>query len=185
MSSSLLRVGHVPEDLDHFYRGARTAFSSVERTRPPRFLGNPCVHAPLLDPDGPPTPGHHGVSNAAFRSLNDVGSASISLTRLYHAACTLPVYASQLGSPPDHATLGSGWWPTFTGSGLSPAGSLREVSVMLTSCYRMSSASPRLCLAQQSHETHPTISGLQVVRIIGSYWLDLPGIESEGNMPVK
>ena len=37
------------------------------------------------------------------------------LSRLYHAACTLSVYASQPGSPPDHATLDSGWWPALTG----------------------------------------------------------------------
>ena len=37
------------------------------------------------------------------------------LSRLYHAACTLSVYASQPGSPPDHAKLDSGWWPALTG----------------------------------------------------------------------
>ena len=37
------------------------------------------------------------------------------LSRLNHAACTLSVYASQPGSPPDHATLDSGWWPSLTG----------------------------------------------------------------------
>ena len=37
------------------------------------------------------------------------------LSRLNHAACTLSVYASQPGSPPDHATLDSGWWPALTG----------------------------------------------------------------------
>ena len=37
------------------------------------------------------------------------------LSRLYHAACTLSVYASRPGSPPDHATLDSGWWPALTG----------------------------------------------------------------------
>ena len=39
------------------------------------------------------------------------------LSRLNHAACTLSVYASQPGSPPDHATLDSGWWPALTGQG--------------------------------------------------------------------
>ena len=46
--------------------------------------------------------------------INDVDSA-LELSRLYHAACTLSVYASQPGSPPDHATLDSGWWPALTG----------------------------------------------------------------------
>jgi hypothetical protein len=34
---------------------------------------------------------------------------------LNHAASTLPVYASQSGLPPNHATLGSGWLLAFTG----------------------------------------------------------------------
>ena len=33
------------------------------------------------------------------------------------AVSTLSVYASQPGSPPDHATLDSGWWPALTGQG--------------------------------------------------------------------
>jgi hypothetical protein len=37
------------------------------------------------------------------------------LSRLHHAACTLPVYASQGGSLRHHATRGSGWWPASTG----------------------------------------------------------------------
>ena len=40
---------------------------------------------------------------------------ALELSRLYHAACTLSVYASQPGSPPDHATLDSGWRPALTG----------------------------------------------------------------------
>ena len=37
------------------------------------------------------------------------------LSRLNHAACTLSVYASQPGSPPDRTTLDSGWWPALAG----------------------------------------------------------------------
>mgnify|MGYP000143256834 CR=1 FL=1 len=118
----------------------------VEKTRSPRFLDNPCLHAPLSDPGGPLTPGQLRVSDAAFRELNDVGSASISLSRLHHAAYRHPVYASQPGSPPDHATLGSGGWPTFAGSGLAPAGSHRRFLSWL-SVY-MTSPFTRLCLAQ-------------------------------------
>jgi hypothetical protein len=44
------------------------------------------------------------------------------LSRLHHAACTLPVYASQGGSLRHHATLGSGWWPSSTGRAWVPAG---------------------------------------------------------------
>jgi len=118
----------------------------VEKTRSPRFLGDPCLHAPLFDPGGPLAPGHFGTNDAAFRYFNNVGSALLSLSRLDHAAYTLPVYASQPGSPPDHATLGSGWWPTFTGSGLAPAGSHRRFPSWL-SVY-MTSPLTKLCLAQ-------------------------------------
>ncbi len=44
------------------------------------------------------------------------------LSRLNHVACTLPVYASTVASRPHDATLGSGWWLAFPGTGLSPAG---------------------------------------------------------------
>jgi hypothetical protein len=50
------------------------------------------------------------------------------VSRLNHTACTLPVYASQPGLPPVHATLGSAWSPAFAGRGY-PAGFLRKVSV--------------------------------------------------------
>ncbi len=38
----------------------------------------------------------------------------------------LPVYASQPGSPPNHATLGPGWLANLGRTGLSPAGSHRR-----------------------------------------------------------
>ena len=73
-----------------------------------------CVHASLFDPGGPPTPGHYRNGDVVFRWINGVDSATV-LSRLYHAACTLSVYASQPGSPPNHATLDSGWWPALAG----------------------------------------------------------------------
>ena len=86
----------------------------VERTRPPRFLDDPCVHAPLFDPGGPPSQATTGPAMWSSAKLT-TSTPHRTLSRLYHAACTLSVYASQPGSPPDHATLGSGWWPTLTG----------------------------------------------------------------------
>jgi hypothetical protein len=68
------------------------------------------------------------------------------LSRLYHAACSVPVYASQPGSLLDHATLGSGWWLTVARTGLAPAGFLKEVSV--THIGYMTSPPSRLFLAQ-------------------------------------
>jgi hypothetical protein len=74
----------------------------------------------------------------------DVGSRGHHLSGLHHAACTLPVYASQGGSLRHHATLGSGWWPTFAGRDCSPAGSSRKVSKKVN---YISSPFPRLRLA--------------------------------------
>jgi len=47
--------------------------------------------------------------------------ATSGLTGFHPTACTLPVYASQPGSLPHHATLGSGGWPTFAGRDWVPA----------------------------------------------------------------
>ena len=76
----------------------------------PGSWGILCVHALLLDPGEPHAPRHYGTRDFAFRANNYVGSAFISISRLYHTACTLPVYASQPWSPTVHATLGSGGW---------------------------------------------------------------------------
>ena len=46
-------------------------------------------------------------SGAAGATSEDAGSHEIFVSRLDRAAPTLPVYASQPGSPPHHATLGS------------------------------------------------------------------------------
>jgi hypothetical protein len=40
---------------------------SMEKTRSPRFLGDPYLHAPLSDPGGPPAPGPCDAGDAAFR----------------------------------------------------------------------------------------------------------------------
>jgi hypothetical protein len=85
------------------------------------------VHAPLSDPGELFTPGLLRRVDTAFRQTNDVGTRGHYLSRLNHAACTLPVYASQRGSLRHHATLGTGWWPTFAGRDV-PAGLHRKVS---------------------------------------------------------
>ena len=66
---------------------------TMEKTRYPRFLDDPCLHAPLFDPGGPLTPGHYG---AAMRP-SAVKTASApqqwifrgSITRPTHSLCTL------------------------------------------------------------------------------------------------
>ena len=73
----------------------------------------PCVHAPLSDPGELFTPGLLRRVDAAFRSSNDVGAREDCLSRLHHAACTLPVYASQGGSLRLHGRVGQWRGPGF------------------------------------------------------------------------
>ena len=113
--SSLPRSRTIPRGPGPLLSRRPRRLITVERTRYPRFLGDPCVHAPLFDPGGPPAPGHYRAGDVVFRTVNDVDSAYRVLSRLNHAACTLSVYASQPGSPPVCATLDSGWWPALTG----------------------------------------------------------------------
>ena len=51
------------------------------------------------------------------------------------------MYASQPGSPPNHATLGSGGWLVLTGTGLAPAGFQQEVSILVLSFTQIFSSS--------------------------------------------
>ena len=114
-SASAAAVGQ-----DYLSNGARAVISHRRVTSPPRFLGNPCVRAPLSDPGGPPYPRPLQGRRYCLPFRKQRRLRKPFFSRLYHAARTLPVYASQPGSLPDHATLGTGWWPTFTGSGLPP-----------------------------------------------------------------
>ena len=83
----------------------------------PRCLDNPCLHAPLSDPGGPPTPGHYSAGDGVFRTGYYVDSATMLIAGLNHAACTLPVYASRPGLPLDaqHSVPAGGQpWPGRT-----------------------------------------------------------------------
>ena len=137
---------------DHFYCDARELHLAANRRRRPRDLpsspADPGTYAPSpLDPAGSHAAGHHAAPNAAFRHNDDVGSGlkhyrgvdNAAHTRpvyagLKHyrgvdnAAHTRPVYASQARSPEARATLGGGWWPTFTARDSHPSGPLQEVS---------------------------------------------------------
>jgi hypothetical protein len=62
--------------------------------------------------------------DAVFRCCDGVDFHGAQLSGLTHAACALPVYASQRRLPDHHATLGSGWWPAFAGRDWRPAGTL-------------------------------------------------------------
>ena len=83
------------------------AVSPVETSRPPRFLGDPCPHAPLSDPGGTASARPSRRRDGAFRCCHSVGFRDVhgfrgSITQ----PARLPVYASQPASPPVHATLG-------------------------------------------------------------------------------
>jgi len=61
------------------------------------------------------------------------------LSRLNATAHKLPVYASQPGLPPNHATLGSGWWLAFAGQDWVPARSHRRFQL---ACFLLLQALP-------------------------------------------
>ena len=111
----------------------------------PRFLDDPCVHAPLSDPGGPPIPGHFRTGDVVFRLRNDVDSAATSfgaLSRGLHALCVR--FAAGVAPGPRNTRFRL--VASLDRSGLSPAGSRRR----FPSCQSVYMASPftRLCLAQ-------------------------------------
>ena len=66
--------------------------------------GRPLPACPALRPRQTAYPRPLRDSDEAFRRKNSVGSATMDLSGLNHAAYRLPVYASQSGSLLDHAT---------------------------------------------------------------------------------
>jgi hypothetical protein len=99
------------------------SLDETEITGPPRFLGSPLHVRPALRPRSDLGASPYRRFGAAPAYNDDEGSNGYSLTRLNHTAFVLPVYASQPGSPPNHATLGSGYWLGFAGWVLPPLGS--------------------------------------------------------------
>ena len=111
-----LKARRFPESLDHFYRGARAASARWRRRDLP---GSWTTLACMPRSSTPADRRTQATSGPAMWSSATLTTSTplLSLSRLYHAACTLSVYASQPGSPLDHATLDSGWWPALTGQG--------------------------------------------------------------------
>ena len=130
---------------------------TVEKTRYPRFLDDPCVHAPLFDPGGPPNPGHYRTGDVVFRKLNDVDSAwdtFEALSRGLHALCVR--FAAGVAPGPRNTRFRL--VASLDRSGLSPAGSRRR----FPSCLSVYMAFPltKLCLAQAGWPravTHPRL----------------------------
>ena len=118
---------------------------TVEKTRYPRFLDDPCVHAPLSDPGGPPAPGRYRTGDMVFCSDNDVDSALgafEALSRGLHALCVR--FAAGVSPGPRNTRFRL--VASLDRSGLSPAGSRRWFPSCL-SVY-MASSITKLCLAQ-------------------------------------
>jgi len=80
--------------------------------------------------------------DVAFRNFGTRRLPPLSISGLNHTACALAVYASQPGSPLDHARLASGWGLALAGRVWLPARSLVKFPR-----YFMASSSPRLPLA--------------------------------------
>ena len=103
----------------------------------------------------PVEPAAPGQSRRPRRGLPHPSRRRLPRSRLFRGSITrparLPVYASQPGSPPDHATLGSGWLANLGRSGLPPAGSHRR----FPSCHCMASSFTKLCLAQDGDVRAP------------------------------
>jgi len=114
-----------------------------------------CAHAPLLDPGGivvqdPLKHARYGLPRRQRRRL-----PHYVFSRLDHAACALPVYASQPGSPRDHATLSSGCGSALPGGIGYPLGSL--VRFRSGTYGPISSSSPRLSLAPVLRHKPPVL----------------------------
>jgi len=114
--------------------GGPGVWSSVPRPTPSRgdaqasqVPGEPSrAHALVSGPGEIEGPGLCGTSMRPSAQSTASALAMIRLTGLHPTACTLPVYASQPGSLPCHATFGSGRWPAFAGRALTPAGFRRR-----------------------------------------------------------
>lgn len=123
--SSLPGEGSPPAWVSGLVTRCPPGIGGAEMTGSPRFLRVPNARMPRSwTPVESRRPARTRRFDAAFRCCDGVGFHIVQLSGLSHAACTLPVYASQRRLPDHHATLGSGWWPTFAGRDWIPTGTL-------------------------------------------------------------
>ena len=119
----------------------------------------PC---PALRPRGETRARHCGTTLAAFHFENSVGLRTRFLSGLHHTAWRHPVYASQPRSPLHHATLGSGWLPTFAGQDCHLPGPIRSFqSYRPLHDFPLLQASPGALSTISTLKRHST-QGLQV-----------------------
>jgi hypothetical protein len=103
----------------------------VEIGRISQVPGQPLRERALLfDPGGPDASGLYDAPDVAFPTVDSVGSAFRHVSRLYHTARSLAVYASQLGLL--RSTPRKTRYPLMAtpgGAGLEPAGLQSKVSL--------------------------------------------------------
>ena len=90
----------------------------------------PCACAVLYDPGGI-SASRDGEAPTSSAPITSVADSHDNYVEARSHGFALPVYASQPTSPPDHATLGTGWVATPCRAGPSPAEALHEVSALL------------------------------------------------------
>ena len=116
--------------------------STVEKTRYPRFLDDPC--GPALRPRRTAAP---QATTGRRWCLPFTTTSAPPCANFGAPSRGLSVYASQPGSPPDNATLNSGWWPALAGQDSHLLGRIDGLPSCL-SVY-MASSITKLCLAQR------------------------------------
>jgi len=85
--------------------------------------GGPPVSMPCSStPVGPVMPGQLSTPVLPSGFTTPSAPTTMGLSRLNDTACSLAVYASQHGSPRDHARLASGCWPALPGGVEYPLG---------------------------------------------------------------
>ena len=77
--------------------------------------GEPSRTCPALRPRLDLTSRPLSTLGVAFRDFDGAGSNGSLFSGINHTACALAVYASQPGSPLDHARLATTWGPAFVG----------------------------------------------------------------------
>ena len=119
--------------------------SSTETTGSPRFLGNPCQRAPLLDPGGPTRPHRIGAGRCCLPTRS---RSSATTGSNFRGSVTQPVGSLSTlrrpGYPDATQDLLPARWLGFGRVGLSPTGSLIEFQISR----HLSSSRTRLLLAQ-------------------------------------
>ena len=165
-----------------------------ERLSPPRFPDDPCVHALLSDPGGVSLSGRYNAETVAFRYLDYVGSADISIEALshsLHASCVR--FAGGIAPAPRHTRFRWMANPYRLGTCTRWA-AIRSFRF----AYPFAIFPPsRLCLAQPDHDQGPeepstasqtdeasvrqwVVQGLRSRRLVDAPVRRYPGAGSEG-----